>query len=98
MFDEAQGLLATQAPRRRSNTNQADMHLLTGILFDETGDRLGPVHATKKGVRYRYYVSNRLSQARRKDGDGWRVPAREVEALVERQVNQILCNEVQLAD
>jgi site-specific DNA recombinase len=33
---------------------------LKGKLFDETGDRLTPSHATKQGVRYRYYVSNRL--------------------------------------
>ena len=97
-FDEAQALLATQAPRRRSNANHPDVHLLTGILFDETGDRLSPAHASKQGVRYRYYISNRLSQAHRKDGDGWRVPAKEVESLVERQVIQILRNEAQIAD
>ena len=33
---------------------------LVGKLFDETGDRLTPSHANKRGVRYRYYVSNRL--------------------------------------
>ena len=35
-------------------------HLLNGLIYDETGDRLGPVHATKAGKRYRYYVSRRL--------------------------------------
>jgi site-specific DNA recombinase len=40
-FDEVQKLLTIQAPRRtRSSSNAADLHLLTGTLFDETGDRL----------------------------------------------------------
>jgi hypothetical protein len=28
--------------------------LLTGLLYDDTGDRLTPSHASKKGRRYRY--------------------------------------------
>src|SRR5262249_1460172 len=30
---------------------------LKGILFDAAGDPMVPTHATKRGVRYRYYVS-----------------------------------------
>jgi hypothetical protein len=30
---------------------------LTGLLFDEAGHRMVPTHATKAGIRYRYYVS-----------------------------------------
>lgn len=33
---------------------------LVGRVFDESGDRLTPSHANKKGRRYRYYVSDRL--------------------------------------
>ena len=60
MFDEVQRLLKDQTPNRRSSTNQADSHLLTGILYDEAGEKLRAVHANKKGVRYRYYVSRKL--------------------------------------
>ena len=34
--------------------------LLAGLAFDETGERLTPTHAVKKGTRYRYYVSRSL--------------------------------------
>ena len=34
--------------------------LLTGMVFDETGERLTPTYAVKKGTRYRYYVSTSL--------------------------------------
>ena len=49
--------------------------LLTGRLFDEQGRRMTPTHTNKKGVRYRYYVS----QATMLIG---RVPAPELEAAV----------------
>ena len=44
--------------------------LLTGMLFDARGGRMSPTHATKKGTRYRYYVSTviagRLDQGQKR--------------------------------
>ena len=95
-FDEVQKLLTTQAPRRtRSSSNAADLHLLTGILFDETGDRLSPAHASNHGKRFRYYVSARLKTAR--NTEGWRVPAAELEAIVDQQIRQLLGDQARLA-
>lgn len=98
VFTKTQARLAEQAQVRSSPDNYANSHLLTGIIFDETGDRLSPAHANKNGRRYRYYVSNRLMQARKKDGNGWRVPAPELEAIVDAQLNQILSDKAQLAE
>src|SRR5262249_44833694 len=50
--------------------------------FDEIGDRLTLTHANKKGRRYRYYVSRRLIHPTGATADGWRVPAKELEAAV----------------
>ncbi len=75
VFAKTQALLAEQAPARSSPDNDHDRHLLTGIVFDATGDRLSPSHANNNGRRYRFYVSNRLMRARKKDDYGWRVPA-----------------------
>ena len=75
LFERVQQLLANQAPARQSATNQSEPHLLTGIVFDEAGERLRPVHANKKGTRYRYYVSRQLVDARRNGADGWRLAA-----------------------
>jgi site-specific DNA recombinase len=36
--------------------NKSDQ-LLTGLLFDDAGHRMIPTHATKAGIRYRYYAS-----------------------------------------
>ncbi len=97
-WDAVQARLKLQAPARQASTNHGGMHLLTGLLFDETGDRLSPSHASKRGRRYRYYISHRLMQARHSKGDGWRLPAGEVERLVMDWVGQILGREAQLLD
>ncbi|SLN76479.1 recombinase family protein [Roseisalinus antarcticus] len=56
-------------------------NLLTGLLRDETGDRLTPTHTVRSGRRYRYYVSNRLISGGA-DPSGWRIPAAPLERRV----------------
>jgi site-specific DNA recombinase len=97
-FDDVQRLLKVQTPDRKSLSNQEDSHLLTGILYDNAGEKLRAVHANKKGVRYRYYVSRQLVEGRKKDADGWRLPANEVDSVVEHQLIQILHDRAQLTD
>ncbi|PBB41534.1 site-specific recombinase [Mesorhizobium sp. WSM3866] len=98
VFDKAQALLATQAPRRRSTSNVTQQHLLTGLLFDEHGEKLRSVHANKRGVRYRYYVSKQFVDQRRGNSDGWRLPADAVESVVEHQLTRTLSYHSQIAD
>ena len=97
LFERAQILLATQAPARRSPRNTEDQHLLTGLVFDEAGVRLRSVHANKQGQRYRYYVSKHMIEERRLGRDGWRLPAAELDAIVEHVLVQKLGNPAQLA-
>ena len=48
-----------------------------------------PSHANKKGTRYRYYVSRGLvTDSRREAPRGRRVPAGDLEGLVEDRVRQ----------
>ena len=57
--------------------------LLTGMVFDETGERLTPTYAVKKGTRYRYYVSTSLiTGAGKNRSNGRRIPAGNLENLV----------------
>ncbi len=51
-----------------------------------------PTHANKKGTRYRYYVSQSLIKRGRTKGSdtGWRVPASDIESLVEQRVTAFL--------
>jgi DNA invertase Pin-like site-specific DNA recombinase len=56
LFDAVQQKLTDQWTHRTTMRNASD-HLLTGLLFDDAGHRMVPTHATKAGLRYRYYVS-----------------------------------------
>ena len=102
---ETRGVLAGRAPFERTlevaekpvRKSQGDgASLLAGLLYDETGDRLSPSHAIKNGVRYRYYISQRLMQARRKDATAWRLPAKAVEDLVVAELAGLLEHQRQL--
>ena len=60
------------------------------------GDRLSPTHAKKGNKRYRYYISNRLQNAHRKGRDGRRIPAAQIEAIVESQLERLFRDQAQL--
>ncbi|MEW2919602.1 recombinase family protein, partial [Ruegeria sp. ANG10] len=71
---------ADPTPDARQRTNDPGAWL-TGLMQDETGDRLTPTHPTRKGRRLRYYVSNRLISGG-KDISGWRLPGPALEHAV----------------
>jgi len=73
---------------RFSGTKSAS--ILTGLIYDETGDRLSPVYAIKNDIRYRYYISNRLSNRGSAKLEGWRLPAKELEQPVLNILNEHL--------
>ncbi|MCO5080713.1 MAG: recombinase family protein [Rhizobiaceae bacterium] len=82
LFGRVQQKLAAGAATPRGSRVHGDIHLLTGILFDETGDRLAPTHARAHGRRYRYYVSSRIRTSQGDVAGSWRVPATQIEQLV----------------
>lgn len=82
IFDQVQAKLAANNVEYRIQKRGA-VALLAGRIFDDRGNRMTPSHTTKKGVRYRYYVSNAVLQKRDdKIGSISRVPAVEIEKLV----------------
>lgn len=90
-FASVQALLVEQAPARRTNTNSTDLHLLTGILFDQDGNRLRSVHTKRSDIRYRYYVSSDRAEGQgTTQASGWRLAAKTIEAVVEARFVQLL--------
>ena len=86
-WDRVQVHLAESGVSSRSAKNTKSRHAFTGRIFDETGDRLQPHHASKKGRRYHYYVSSRLiATPGNPDPSGWRLPAKELDQAVIRIV------------
>jgi hypothetical protein len=99
VFEQVQVLLVSKANISASAAGKDNLHLLTGLVFDETGDRISPTHATKNGRRYRYYVSRRLLvDPNSERSEGWRLPAAELEQVVQAQLIQFLRSGAELVD
>ena len=84
-WDRVQEQLAENRVDHRKQMRARVPSLLTGLVFDEAGERLTPSHSNKGGQRYRYYISKSLVRGRpRADEQGkrWRIPAAEIENAV----------------
>ena len=93
LCDEVQAVLAANRVDRATGARASHPSLLTGMVFDETGERLTPTHAVKKGTRYRYYVSTSLiTGAGRTRSSGRRIPAGNLEGLVINRIRTFLAD------
>ena len=90
LWDAVQTKLKSNAPNRTRQKNTKTISLLKGLLFDQTGDRLGPSHHKKSGRSYSYYISRRLIKGEKDDGTGWRLPAKEIEGHVLKLLTTLL--------
>jgi site-specific DNA recombinase len=84
LFDAVRQKSLAQWSHRTIVRNRSD-HLLTGLLFDDAGHRMIPTHATKAGIRYRYYVSMPVLHGEAKTasaGSVSRVPAADIEDVL----------------
>jgi hypothetical protein len=73
--------------------------LLAGLIFDGGGNRMTPAHATKRGKRYRYYVSaSLLTSERPRAQGGMRVPAGDIEALVRDRLRAFFSSRSDVGD
>ena len=79
LFDAVQAKLAASANTRQLKLKGASS-VLTGRLYDDSGNRMTPTHTNKNGARYRYYVSHASLQ--KKNAAAIRISAHEIETLV----------------
>ncbi len=95
-WDAAQASLTdnTQGQRRHRTPN---LSLLAGLIFDDEGEPLVAVHATKKKVRYRYYVSRALQTGEGDPEQGMRLPGADIEAVVKQEVASLFDDPLTLA-
>src|ERR1035437_7811911 len=92
LFDAVHQKLTDQWTTRSTVRNASD-HLLTGLLFDDAGHRMVPTHATKAGIRYRYYVSLPHLYGDSKTasvGSISRIPATDIEDTVVKSLSEHL--------
>jgi DNA invertase Pin-like site-specific DNA recombinase len=92
LFDAVQQKLTDQWSHRNHAQTRSD-HLLTGLLYDDAGHRMIPTHATKAGIRYRYYASLPHLKGESKTvsvGSVSRIPATDIEDIIVKSVNEHL--------
>src|SRR5467141_3293668 len=92
LFDAVQQKLTDQWSHRNHVKTKSD-HLLTGLLYDDAGHRMIPTHATKSGIRYRYYISLPHLKGESKTvsvGSVSRIPATDIEDIIVKSVNELV--------
>jgi hypothetical protein len=73
--------------------------LLIGKLFDDRGNVMSPSYSTKKGVRYRFYVSSALLRGRKAEaGSVGRVSAVAIEQTITDYISKRFENETNNAE
>jgi len=90
LFEAVRQKSLAQWSHRTIVRNKSD-HLLTGLLFDDAGHRMIPTHATKAGIRYRYYVSTPVLHGEAKTASTGlvsRVPAPDIEDIVVKSLKK----------
>ncbi len=85
-WNRAQELLAANGAIRGQRFNIPGGHFLSGKLFDDRGNAMSPSRTSKSnGRQYQYYVSQALLRNAREDaGTVARVPAAQIEQLVQK--------------
>ena len=88
LFETVQTKLA-QGKVERTETRSTTPPLLKGRLFDDHGFPMSPSHTNKRGVRYRYYVSQAVLQGHKDEaGSVTRVSGSDVEALAVQAIRR----------
>jgi hypothetical protein len=91
LWDEVEAKLAANSVERRTGERVQSPSLLAGLLYDREGHRMTPSHAVKKGMRYRYYVSQPLiSKTRQAAPQGLRIAAAEIERIVLSGIGELI--------
>ncbi len=88
LWDEVRARLSAASKRPRTGY----VSPLAGRIFDAEGQRLYSAHGKKQSKRYSYYVSST-----RDNRDGWRLPAADIEVLVQQSLASFLSDPVRIS-
>jgi len=90
LWETTQKILGANRVSRRPLEGRASKKL-SGVVFDASGEAMTPSHASKKGVRYRYYISRSLTYGSKDQRpDAQRIPAIVLEELVISRIKGFL--------
>jgi hypothetical protein len=99
LWEAVQVLMAANNQAERTGVYARDPSLLAGLLVDDRGNRLTPIHTTKRNKRYRYYVSQAVIHGHtEKQGRVNRLPAHDIERHVVQRLAGLLGTGQELLD
>src|SRR4051794_30822200 len=97
LFEQAQEILAALGSETTSTPRVVSRSLLQRLLVDCHGRPMGPVHTTRRGQRFRYYVTHPKTIVA--DGPGaYRLPADELERHCTELLSEHVANQVESVD
>jgi DNA invertase Pin-like site-specific DNA recombinase len=88
IWDQVQDKLHENATKTKHGYWLGQASALTGKIFDEAGRPLTPSHSTKKGKRYRYYISQSIFRDGASEERGWRLPAVQIEDAIAHAIRE----------
>lgn len=95
LFERVQELLKLHSQERKFSTNAKDSSLLTGLIYDDMGNRMTPSHGNKKGKRYRYYITKTHKLEDYQIGAITKISAGEIEDFIKAQLIMFVKNNIQ---
>lgn len=99
LWQLVQGKLADNRRERSLGVGADESSMLAGLIVDASGSRMTPTHASKRGKRYRYYISASLLEGSRSAAQGgMRIPAGEIEGLVMDQLRAFLLSRSKVSE
>jgi len=97
LWETVHNKLSENRVARKTGADAEAPSLLAGVLYDQTGERMSPTHTNKRGKRYRYYISQTLIKEQRSNATlGRRMPAGEIEGLVQARLTAFLDTRAEL--
>jgi Recombinase len=98
-WDAVQAQLAANHHENRTRINAKSKSLLTGLIYDDAGNRLVSSHATKNGKRYRYYITSQGAQrsAATPDPSKLRLPATMIDELLRTRWQSFLTDKAAIS-
>lgn len=100
LWEQVQSQFQSNLQAGRKRPRSTEPSLLLGLVCDEKGNRFTPSHTTKKGRRYRYYVSQAalIKNGNQNRRGPVRIPAVEIEGLVVSQLTVLLQSPQRMLD
>ena len=91
LFNQVQKILEKNRVDNSCGEKKESHSLLAGLLYDDKGNKMSPSHSNTRKKKYRYYISQAITQSRKNDiGSVSKIPAGEMENFVKEEITKFI--------